>query len=338
MPLLAAYNFDEPSGNVLDRSGNGRDWALNTGAQRTTGDGGHTDEGLTKLGAGLATVAAPAFGQTSGRTFMFWLKGQGNAVWWLRYYITAADTGAWGLYLLGGNLTLRLRKGGTNTNTTVPWTDDGLWHHYACTYDGTNGRLYKDGVLVATSGAVTAPLDTADSIQILETSLTTQTMDDLRVYDEALSQSTIATLMNMPVGAAIEERSGTVTLAATATLSRSGTKAVGRSLPLAASAGIALAGGKSASGAAALTAISDIEVVGTHTAARPMPIALTAGIAAVGSTARFGSVTLSAVARMQAGQAAEARNITLTASLAAQPVPSTTAGPRRWTATLGEQP
>jgi hypothetical protein len=210
MALLAAYNFDETSGDVIDHAGT-NDWTLNTGAQRTTGDGGHTDEGLTKLGAGMATIAASAFGQTSARTFMFWMKGTGNAVWWLRWYITADDTGSWGLYNLSGNVTLRLRKGGSNTNITTPMPGDGLWHHYAGTYDGTNSRLYLDGTLVATSGTVTAPLDTADSIQVLETSLTTQTMDDLRIYDEVLNQATIADLMDTPVTAGATDTAGTAT-------------------------------------------------------------------------------------------------------------------------------
>lgn len=197
MPLLAAFNFDEASGNVLDVSGNGHDWTLNTGAQRNAS--GHTLGGLTKLGAGTATLAATPFGQTSARTFMFWMQGAGNAVWWLRWYATTPDTGTWGIYNLSGSVTLRLRKASTNTNITVAFPGDGLYHHYAGTYDGTNSRLYLDGTLVATSGTVTAPLDAADLIDCMETSLTTQTMDDLRIYDEALTQPQIAALMATPV-------------------------------------------------------------------------------------------------------------------------------------------
>jgi hypothetical protein len=197
MPLLAAYNFDEASGDVLDVTGNGHNWTLNTGAQRTVS--GHTLGGLQKTSAGFATIAATAFGQTTARTFMFWMQGTGNAVWWLRWYATTPDTGTWGIYNLSGTLNLRLRKGSTNTNITTTTPADGLWHHYAGTYDGTNSRLYVDATLVATSGAVTAPLDTANSIDCMETSLATQTMDDLRIYDEALTQPQISTLMSTPV-------------------------------------------------------------------------------------------------------------------------------------------
>jgi hypothetical protein len=296
--LLAAYNFDEASGDVVDHAG-ANDWTLNTGAQRTTGDGGHTDEGLTKLGAGLATVASPAFGQTSARTFMFWMKGAGNAVWWLRFYITAADTGAWGLYLLSGNLTLRLRKGGSNTNTAVAWTDDGLWHHYAGTYDGTNARLYIDGTLVATSSSVTAPLDTADSIQVLETSLTTQTMDDLRVYDEALDQATIATLKDTPVGSA-PAFSGTVTLSATAGITGSGVRQSAGTVGLATTASMTPTGVRASAGSAMLAAAAGIAPAGVRSSSALVALGAGAALVPSGSTARAGTVTLSATAGVSA--------------------------------------
>lgn len=196
MSLLAAYNFDELSGDFLDSSGNGRSWAPNNNAVRVTG--GHTGGGLGKNGAGMPVVASPAFGQTSARTFMFWQENQGNSVWWLRWYTSSGDTGTWGLYNLSGTLTLRCRKGGANTNTSVAAPGSG-WHHYAGTYDGTNARLYVDGVLVATSAAVAAPLDTAERIDLAEGTLANFVMDDLRIFDEALDQATVAELMNTPV-------------------------------------------------------------------------------------------------------------------------------------------
>lgn len=324
MALLAAYNFDETSGDVIDHGG-ANDWTLNTGAQRTTGDGGHTDEGLTKLGAGLATVASPAFGQTSARTFMFWLKGSGNAVWVLRWYVTADDTGSWGLYILSGNVNLRLRKGGSNTNITTPFPGDGLWHHYAGTYDGTNSRLYLDGTLVATSGTVTAPLDSADSIQVLETSLTTQTMDDLRIYDEALDQATIASLMDTPVGSAPPSASGTVNLAASAALSVSGQKSAAGTVTLAASAALQVLGSKTVSGSAglaaaaalqaggvkagvgsaALSAVGALQAGGVHAGAGVVGLLAGAVLVPAGASVRAGLVTLAATARITAGATPE---------------------------------
>lgn len=300
MALLAAYNFDEASGDVIDHGG-ANDWTLNTGAQRTTLDGGHTDEGLTKLGAGLATVASPAFGQTSARTFMFWLKGAGNAVWVLRWYVTGDDTGSWGLYILSGNVNLRLRKGGSNTNITTTFPGDGLWHHYAGTYDGTNSRLYLDGTLVATSGTVTSPLDTADSIQVLETSLTTQTMDDLRIYDEALDQSTIATLMGTPVGSAPPSASGTVNLTATAALSASGQKSAAGTVSLSAGAVLQVSGSKTVSGSTGLAAVAALLAGGVKTSVGSAALSAVSALLAGGGKTGGGTAALSAVPALQAG-------------------------------------
>jgi hypothetical protein len=194
---LASWSFDEASGNVLDYSGNNRHWTLNNSAIRSAS--GHTGNGMTKNNVGFPVAASPAFGQTNQRTFMFWLQGAGNGTWIFRFYIISDDTGSWGLYNLGGTLNLRMRKGGSNTNTQFAFPGDGAYHHYAGTYDGSNARLYVDGNLVATSSTVTAPLDNADRIELLESSVTSQIMDDIRIFDVALTQSEIQTWMNTPV-------------------------------------------------------------------------------------------------------------------------------------------
>ncbi len=41
------------------------------------------------------------------------------------------------------------------------WTRDDNWHHYACVYDGTNAKIYIDGILRATSGALSGNVATA---------------------------------------------------------------------------------------------------------------------------------------------------------------------------------
>jgi hypothetical protein len=180
---------------------------------------------------------------------MFWMQGLGNAVWWLRWKNNVADTGTWGIYNLSGNINLRIRKGGTNTNITFPTPVDGAWHHYAGTYDGTNSRLYVDGVLRATSGSVTAPLDTADLIDCMETSLSTQVMDDLRILDEVYSQAQIVTAMNTPV-ASSSGSTGTLaaslpslTAAAAGTATATGALAAALPTPSAALAGAGVGSG-----------------------------------------------------------------------------------------------
>lgn len=197
MALLAAYSFDEASGAFLDASGNGRNWTANLNAARTAT--GHTNGGLTKTGTGLPVVASPSFVGTSAWTFMFWQLGLGDAVWWLRLYNNAAGTGS-GILLLGGTLRLRLRKT-SNTEATITPPAGGGWHHYAATYDGSVGRLYVDGTLSATTATVAAPLAAVDVIDMAEWTQNNTFLDDLRFYDTALDQATIATLRDTPVTA-----------------------------------------------------------------------------------------------------------------------------------------
>jgi concanavalin A-like lectin/glucanase superfamily protein len=195
---IASFSFDEPSGIVVDYSGNGREWSLNNNAIRATG---HTGNGLAKNDVGFPVLASPAFGQTDNRTFMFWMQGQGNSTWIFRFYIISEDTGAWGLYNIGGILNLRLRIGGVNTNTQFPFPLDEAWHHYAFTYDGANAKFYIDGILVATSVTALGPLDSGDRIELMEGSLTSQVLDDIRIFDQTLDGPEIVSYMNKPVSA-----------------------------------------------------------------------------------------------------------------------------------------
>lgn len=198
MPLLAAYSFDEASGSVLDYSGNGRDFVLNNNLARTVS--GHTGNGATKSNTGMPVVASPSFVGTSAWTMMFWRQGLGDTVWWMRLYNTTADTGS-GILLLSGTLRVRIRKTGNTEATTTP-PADGLWHHYAATYDGTVGRLYVDATLVATTATSAAPTAAVDRIDMLEHTQADTFTDDLRFHDEALTQPQIAALMATPVTAA----------------------------------------------------------------------------------------------------------------------------------------
>lgn len=196
---VASYSFDESDGDVLDRSGHGRDFALNNNLVRSAT--GHSNFGVSKSATGMPVVANPSFitGDSSW-TVMFWQKGTAaTGTWWLRLYNNAADTGS-GILNLGG-LQVRVRKGGTNfASTPVTLPSDGLWHHYSATYDGNFGRLYIDANLVGTTGAAGSPLDDIDRIDMMEFSVLGESfVDDLRFFDIELSDEQIETFMNTPV-------------------------------------------------------------------------------------------------------------------------------------------
>ena len=202
MTLLAAYNFDESSGDVLDRSGNGRDWSLNNSAVRTTP--GHTNNGMTKSAGGgtLPVIAEPASWMSANQwTIMFWQRYTTiPTTWWFRLYNNGQISGHGFLNLTNPtHFQFRVRDGATPRSVEVALPPaDGSWHHYAGTFDGNVGRVYLDGVLAGTTAAVSSPV-TIDRIDIAEHGTNSFTMDDIRIFDIDLTQEEIETYMNTPV-------------------------------------------------------------------------------------------------------------------------------------------
>lgn len=195
---LAAYSFDEGSGTTVnDKSGNGKNFSL-TSTNGTFGTG-KTNTGLTKSGSGsMPVVGSPAFGQTTNRTLMCWFKGTG-ATWIIRWQVDSIDSGAWGILHLAGTALGQVRSSSTVVRPGL-FTPDGNWNHYALTYLQSSGAasFYVNGVLSETL-TITGPLRTdADRIDVLEMG-TGNTMDDLRIFDSALSVGQIRQLMDIPV-------------------------------------------------------------------------------------------------------------------------------------------
>jgi hypothetical protein len=192
---LAEYSFDEASGDILDVTGNGHDITLGGGVSRGAG---HTGTGIVSTdGAGLQIT--PVFGQTAERTLMFWAKDLPDVAQWLvQWNVTSLDSGSWGIVILSASVHCQARNADGFVRASVTRPTDGLWHHYACTYDGTNIKMYLDGSLADTQ-PITAPLRTdADELKILPT--VTASMDDLRIYDSALDATTIGDISASPVG------------------------------------------------------------------------------------------------------------------------------------------
>jgi hypothetical protein len=194
---IAAYNFDEADGPVLDVTGNGHGFSLATGMSRVAG---HTGSALESTNG--TVDGPPVFGQTPQRTLMFWLKSTASFTGWI-YEWTTGSTGLWGM-LVGvpsGQMGFRAKSdGGATQFAGIARPSDNAWHHWAGTFDGSVVRCYVDGALRATSSALSGGIGTsATAIRWHDTVSGSQPVDDLRVYDVALSQSEIAALMAAPV-------------------------------------------------------------------------------------------------------------------------------------------
>ncbi|QNT70147.1 hypothetical protein HQ394_13430 [Defluviicoccus vanus] len=197
--VIGSYKFDEGSGAVaVDSSGNNRNGTLVNGPTRVTG----------KNGAALRFDGANDYvtigNQTLPSTFTLsvWINNPSNA--------PCEAIASFGTYrefaLCGGSLCFGDNTSPAHEFGAVP---TGSWQHVAFTYDGTNLRAYLNGSplgaawnksLTAASGLTSFgawPYLSGGFGDYLSASL-----DDLKIYNRAFSQSEIQTVMNQSIASA----------------------------------------------------------------------------------------------------------------------------------------
>ena len=202
--LVAAYNFNEGSGTTLtDRSGSGNHGTIANATWTTSGRYG---KALVFNGtSSWVTIAdAPSLDLTTGMTLEVWI-----------YPTTTSGTrdvlckeGSSDIY----NLYARNWRGlpeinayvnGANRTAEGPALSANVWMHLAGTYDGSMLRLYRNGVEVARQ-AQSGPIATSTGVlRIGGNSLWGEffrgSIDEVRIYNRALSPSEIEDDMNTPV-------------------------------------------------------------------------------------------------------------------------------------------
>jgi hypothetical protein len=195
--LVAAYNFDEAAGpTIADRSGNGHTGTI-AGA---TWVAGRTGGALSFDGVNdwVTVNDAPALSLTTAMTLEAWVMPS-TVVDWQTVILKESSAGlAYSLYSsnLSGTASGYARIGGADRDATAPTRlPVNVWSHLAATYDGTALRLYVNGALVATraiTGAVTTsalPLRFGGNASWGE--FFNGGIDDIRIYNRALSQSEV---------------------------------------------------------------------------------------------------------------------------------------------------
>ena len=203
--LLVLWELDETGGTTAaDSSGNGKDGRLTTytipawrlgrmnGALLFEDNGGYVHCGT-----------GPDFDITDAITVTAWIAVNDFTRNW-QAILTKGDS-AYRLHRFGTNDSLAFhctrQEGGTfQANGTIS-VNDGLWHHAAGVYDGSQIYLYIDGILDVNqpaSGTINTnafPVmlgENAESIRRIWDGL----IDDARIYDRALSTSEINALVN----------------------------------------------------------------------------------------------------------------------------------------------
>jgi hypothetical protein len=202
--LVAAYSFDAGSGTILaDVSGNGRTGTI-SGATWTTGRYGSA---LSFDGANdWVTVAdATSLDLTTGMTLMAWVNPTALSGWRSMILKETSEGLAYSLYASDGSRPASYigTTGGevsTAGTTTLPLN---TWSHLAATYEGTTLRLYVNGTLAGTRTTTQAILSSTSPLRLGGNAVWGEyfqgKIDEVRIYNRALSQTDVQTGMNTPV-------------------------------------------------------------------------------------------------------------------------------------------
>ncbi|MHC4676753.1 MAG: LamG domain-containing protein, partial [Planctomycetota bacterium] len=216
--LVGWWKLDETSGlTAADSSGFGNDGTLTnmTGGEWTTGpvDGGLEFDGNNDAITGIGDCPTGNF------TVAGWAKDTGGSGWKVFY---SARQEIWFGVDSDASPRLWCDIGGNGNGVKTPagtWTLN-TWHHIAVTWDGTTAHLYIDGVDMAiTYGTPENPLALAAVIGAWSDNPSDEnwfgTLDDVRLYDRALSAGEISQLVGVVYKEFTEAKTGSDTTAIT---------------------------------------------------------------------------------------------------------------------------
>jgi hypothetical protein len=203
--LVAAYGFEEGSGTTTaDASGLGNTGTITAGTWSTAGRFGRA---LSFNGtSSLVTIPdAAALRLTTAMTVEAWVRPSSSSSWRCAVLKETSGGLAYGLY---SSDTSSRPSGYVRVGSEIDVTGPSAitlnaWTHLAATYDGANLRLFVNGTQV-TSRALTGSI--ASSTQPLRIGgnqvwgeYFAGLIDEVRVYNRALSAAEIQTDMNAPV-------------------------------------------------------------------------------------------------------------------------------------------
>ena len=205
--LVAAYSFNEGSGTAVgDASGTGNNGTTSNTTWSASGKYG----GALSFNGTSARVNIPnssSLQLTTAMTLEAWVNPSAATAAWRdviykgndNYYLEGTSDSA-GKPAGGGTF------GGANANvygTAAPAAN--TWSYLALTYDGTTLRLYVNGTQVGSQAKTGAITTSTSQLQIGGDSIYGQyfrgLIDEVRVYNIALSAAAIQADMNTPIAA-----------------------------------------------------------------------------------------------------------------------------------------
>jgi chitodextrinase len=203
--LVAAYGFNEGTGTtVTDASGNGNNGTIRSATWTTSGKYGNA-LGFNGTSALVTINNATTLQLSTAMTLEAWVNPSTVSSAWRDVILKGDDN-----YYLEGTSPAsgRPAMGGKFASSPLYGTTAlavNTWTHLAATYDGTTTRLYVNGTQVSSQAQTGAMAASTNPLQIGGDSLYGQffqgTIDEVRIYNVALTASQIQADMNAPIGA-----------------------------------------------------------------------------------------------------------------------------------------
>ncbi|HWM10432.1 MAG TPA: LamG-like jellyroll fold domain-containing protein, partial [Solirubrobacteraceae bacterium] len=202
--LVASFGFDEPSGATATDTLSDHDGTI-AGAARVAG--GRYGAALSFDGVDdwVSVPHAAALNLSAGMTLEAWVRPTALGSWRSVVMKEQASALPYALHASTGEgvPAASVFTSSALTATGPPPLGLATWTHLAMTWDGSVLRLYVDGAEVATQPAPGALLTSTGQLRIGGNSLRGEffsgLIDEVRVYDRALSATRIGADMNAPV-------------------------------------------------------------------------------------------------------------------------------------------
>lgn len=216
--LVAAYNFDEGSGTLLvDMSGNRNSGSVANATWSTQGKYG----GALSFNGSNSVVTIPdasSLDLITALTLEAWVKPTALSNW--RSVVLKESPGNLS-YALYANTDTNRPSGeiATPANTDVRGIAQlplNTWTHLAVTYNGSILRYYVNGIQVRTKAASGAITTSSGSLKIGGNNVWGEyfsgLIDDVRIYNTALTQQAIQSDMNTPIASVRDTQPPTVSI------------------------------------------------------------------------------------------------------------------------------
>jgi Concanavalin A-like lectin/glucanases superfamily len=206
--LVGWWKLDETSGTIApDSSGNGNTGTLQGDPKWSVGKIGGALE-LDGTGDYVDCGSSDVFNITEQVTLAAWVQPDPGFAYpdWSGIIMRGGpNIDTFALYYNGPNMQVGFKTTGTTPNwmaVAATGLFDNEWHHVAAVYDGATKFVYLDGERIGTmdsSGSIETSngrlLLGAGRDQTPPTLLLVGKIDDARIYDEALAQEKIQTMM-----------------------------------------------------------------------------------------------------------------------------------------------